>query len=58
VIGQLDDLNRALVLLYLEGRNYQEIADVLGISETNVSTKLNRLKQRLRDASRSSDPAR
>ena len=49
VIDQLDDLNRALVLLYLEGRNYQEIADVLGISETNVSTKLNRLKQRLRD---------
>ena len=36
VIGQLDDLNRALVLLYLEGRNYQEIAEVLGISETNV----------------------
>ncbi len=58
VIGQLDDLNRALVLLYLEGRNYQEIAEVLGISETNVSTKLNRLKQRLRDASRASDPAR
>ena len=51
VIDRLDDLNRALVLLYLEGRNYQEIADVLGISETNVSTKLNRLKQRLRDAS-------
>ena len=49
VIDQLDDMNRALVLLYLEGRNYQEIADVLGISETNVSTKLSRLKQRLRD---------
>lgn len=49
VIDQLDDMNRALVLLYLEGRNYQEIADVLGISETNVSTKLTRLKQRLRD---------
>jgi len=51
VIDRLDDLNRALVLLYLEGRNYQEISDVLGISETNVSTKLSRLKQRLRDAS-------
>ena len=49
VVDQLDDLNRALVLLYLEGRNSQEIADVLGISETNVSTKLNRLKHRLRD---------
>lgn len=49
VIGQLDDLNRALLLLYLEGRAYREISEVLGISETNVATKLNRLKQRLRN---------
>jgi RNA polymerase sigma factor (sigma-70 family) len=48
VIHQLDDLHRALILLYLEGRSYREIAEVLGISETNVATKLNRLKQRLR----------
>lgn len=47
-IAQLDPLNRALVLLYLEDRSYMEIADVLGISETNVATKLNRLKQKLR----------
>lgn len=47
-IGQLDDLNRALVLLYLDERSYSDIADVLGISETNVATKLNRLKQRMR----------
>jgi RNA polymerase sigma-70 factor (ECF subfamily) len=48
VIGQLDDLHRALVLLYLDERSYSDIADVLGISETNVATKLNRLKQRMR----------
>ena len=48
VIEQLDDLNRALVLLYLEGRDYREIAEVLGITETNVATKLNRLKARMR----------
>ena len=47
-IGQLDDLNRALVLLYLDERSYSDIAEVLGISETNVATKLNRLKQRMR----------
>src|SRR5579885_2279111 len=47
-IAQLDPLNRALVLLYLEDRSYAEIADVLGISETNVATKLNRIKQKLR----------
>jgi RNA polymerase sigma-70 factor (ECF subfamily) len=48
VIQHLDDLNRALVLLYLEGRDYREIAEVLGITETNVATKLNRLKARMR----------
>ena len=48
-IGSLDDLNRALMLLYLDEHSYREIADVLGITETNVATKLNRLKQRIRD---------
>lgn len=47
-IGALDELNRALILLYLEGQSYAEIADVLGISETNVATKINRAKQTLR----------
>jgi len=36
------------VLLYLDGNSYQEIADVLGISETNVATKISRLKQTMR----------
>jgi RNA polymerase sigma-70 factor (ECF subfamily) len=47
-IGGLDELNRALILLYLEGQSYAEIADVLGISETNVATKINRAKETLR----------
>lgn len=47
-IGQLDPLNRALILLYLEERSYAEIAQVLGISETNVATKIGRIKQKLR----------
>lgn len=47
-IAGLDTLNRALVLLYLEDRDYAEIAAVLGISETNVATKLNRIKHKLR----------
>jgi len=46
--AQLDALNRALLLLYLDERSYREIADILGISETNVSTKINRLKERVR----------
>lgn len=47
-VAGLDPLNRALVLLYLDDRSYVEIAEVLGISETNVATKLNRIKQKLR----------
>ena len=47
-IAQLGPLDRALILLYLEDRPYAEIADVLGISETNVATKISRIKQRFR----------
>jgi RNA polymerase sigma factor (sigma-70 family) len=47
-IERLDPLNKALVLLYLDGNSYQEIADVLGISETNVATKINRLKKTMK----------
>ena len=49
MIERLDDLNRALLLLYLDGYNYRETAEVLGISETNVATKLNRIREWLRE---------
>jgi RNA polymerase sigma factor (sigma-70 family) len=48
-IASLDEMNRALLLLYLEEHSYRSMAEVLGISETNVATKISRLKQRLRD---------
>lgn len=48
VIGRLAPLDRALMLLYLDDRPQREIAEVLGISETNVATKISRLKQRIR----------
>lgn len=41
-------LDRALLLLYLEDRSYREIASVLGLTGTNVATKLSRLKEHLR----------
>lgn len=47
-IDSLDALNRALILLYLEDKSYAEIAEVLGISTTNVATKINRIKHTLR----------
>lgn len=57
-IDQLDELNKALVLLYLDGYPYETIAEVLGISLTNVATKLNRVKERLRrDFNATKEPA-
>jgi RNA polymerase sigma-70 factor (ECF subfamily) len=47
-IERLDELNKALALLYLDGNSYQEIAAVLGITETNAATKINRLKSAMK----------
>jgi RNA polymerase sigma-70 factor (ECF subfamily) len=41
-------LDRALLLLYLDEKNQREMAEILGITPTNVSTKINRLKQKIR----------
>ena len=48
LIAECQPLDRALLLLYLDDCSYREIGAVLGLSETNVGTKLNRLKQDLR----------
>ena len=46
-IRRLDPAKRALVLLYLDGLTYQEMAEVTGISESNVGVRLNRIKKEL-----------
>ena len=48
-IDRLAPLDRALLLLHLDERSQREIAEILGLTETNVGTKLGRLKQRLRN---------
>lgn len=48
-IATLDPLNRALLLLYLEDRGAREIGEVLGMSESSVTTRVSRLRQRIRD---------
>lgn len=48
-IGELKELDKALMLLYLEGKNHKEIADILGISASNVSTKISRIKETLKE---------
>ena len=53
LINQLGKLERALILLWLEERSYQEMADILGISKANVAVKLNRVKEKLKKMSNS-----
>lgn len=43
-ISELKDLDKALLLLYLEEKSHREIAEIIGISETNVATKIGRIK--------------
>ncbi len=49
VIASLPPLDRGLLFLYLDDHSYREIAAILGLTETNVATKLHRLKQRVRE---------
>jgi len=48
IISKLNDLNKALILLYLEEKNYKEISEIIGITETNVATKIGRIKSKLK----------
>lgn len=47
-IAQLKELDKALVLLWLEAKSYKEISEILGISETNVATRISRSKEKLK----------
>ncbi|MGI9546915.1 MAG: RNA polymerase sigma factor [Flavobacteriaceae bacterium] len=47
-LKQLGDIDKALVFLYLEDKDYSEISDTLGISEVNARVKMNRIKKKLR----------
>ena len=47
-IAELKELDRALMILYLEEKSQKEIADILGLTQTNVSTKIARIKENLK----------
>lgn len=47
-IHELTELDRALMILYLETKTYIEIGDILGLSETNVATKISRIKEKIK----------
>ena len=51
LISQLGELERALILLWLDDKSYEEIAKILGISVSNVGARINRVKTKLREMS-------
>jgi len=46
-IGQLSDVEKAIILLYLEDYSYKEISEIIGISESNTGVKISRIKNQL-----------
>ncbi len=47
-INELKELDRALMILYLEEKSYRDISEIIGITETNVATKISRIKEQLK----------
>ena len=47
-IDRLTEVEKALTMLYLEDRSYQEMEEILGISQNNLRVKMNRIKDKLR----------
>lgn len=48
-ISKLNRIDKAIILLWLEEKNYEEIASIMGTSKTNVSVKLVRIKRKLEE---------
>nr|WP_320059030.1 sigma-70 family RNA polymerase sigma factor [uncultured Bacteroides sp.] len=48
LISQLGQLDKSIILLYLEEKSYEEIAEITGLTVTNVATKLSRIKDKLK----------
>lgn len=47
-INELKEIDKAIILLYLDDKPHREIALITGFTETNVATKINRIKEQLR----------
>ena len=48
-IDELNQLNKAIILLYLDGNSHDEISDITGISKTNVGTRICRIKEQIKN---------
>lgn len=47
-IEQLNDIEKAIIMLYLEDKSYDEMEEIMGISNGNLRVKMNRIKEKLR----------
>jgi RNA polymerase sigma-70 factor (ECF subfamily) len=47
-IDELNQINKAIILLYLDGNSHDEISDITGISKTNVGTRISRIKEQIK----------
>ena len=47
-INELKEIDKSVMLLYLDDKSYKEIAEITGITESNVATKINRIKDKLK----------
>lgn len=47
-VNKLNDIDKGIVFLYLENKNYKEISETLGISEVNARVRMNRIKTKLK----------
>lgn len=47
-IRQLSEVDRAVILLYLEEKSYREIAEIMGTKSNNIGVRINRIKERLK----------
>ena len=48
MINQLGQLDKLIILLYLEDKTYEEIAEITSLTVTNIATKLSRIKDKLK----------
>lgn len=47
-IAELNELNKAIILLYLDGNSHDDISEITGISKTNVGTRIGRIKRQIK----------
>lgn len=48
-IGSLNKIDKAITMLYLDGIPYREVGEIMGLSESNIGFKINRIKKKLRE---------